>query len=162
MFVSDDPAALKRLDGNLYSRPARLFASACSRCAALALLLTLSACGMGGFTLEKAEVDRSILTGAVDPVAESGDAELASDQATIRNAVSSADLDELAGNSVPWANSETGSRGAITDLAQSRGKDGLCRVFDVSRERFDGVAMFKGRACMASAGDWRLARFEAL
>lgn len=175
MFDSDDPAALKRLERALYSRPARLFASACPKAAALAALLALAACGVGGFTLEKAEVDRSILTGStsagsVSAVPEPADAELASDQATIRNAVSSADLEELSGRPLPWANSETGSRGAVTNLVQSGGQPGgqsggksaLCRAFEVSRERFDGVAMFRGQACMSEAGDWRLDNFSAL
>lgn len=171
MFDSDDPAALKRLERALYSRPARLFASACPKAAALAALLALAACGVGGFTLEKAEVDRSILTGStsagsVSAVPEPADAELASDQATIRNAVSSADLEELSGKPLPWANSETGSRGAVTNLVQSGGQSGskgaLCRAFEVSRERFDGVAMFRGQACMSEAGDWRLDNFSAL
>lgn len=167
MFDSDDPAALKRLRRALYSRPARLFVSACARGAALAALLALAACGVGGFSLQKAEVDRSIITGAVgvDPAAPDPGADgMASDQATIRNAVSSADLEALAGRPLAWANSETGSRGAVTGLVQSQpgGKGRPCRAFEVSRERFDGVAMFRGRACMTESGDWRLDNFTAL
>ncbi len=128
----------------------------------LAALLILSACGAGGFTLEKAELDRSIVTGSVTSAPDAGDTDMASDQVTIRNAVSSVDLEELGGKPLPWANSDTGSRGAITGVAQSGGKGRFCRTFDVSRERFDGVAMFKGTACMVPAGDWRLESFAAL
>lgn len=168
MFDRGDPAALKRLDGAVYSRPARLFGSSCLRLAAVcAPAILLGACGMGGFSLEKAEVDRSILTGSIPAApgtaaAGPADTEMASDQATIRNAVSSADLEELAGKPLPWANPETGSRGSVTGLVQSGGKGRFCRAFEVSRERFDGVAMFRGQACMTEAGDWRLDNFGAL
>jgi len=54
----------------------------------------------------------------------------------------------------------------VTNLVQSGGQSGskgaLCRAFEVSRERFDGVAMFRGQACMSEAGDWRLDNFSAL
>jgi len=86
--------------------------AAIMRVAIVATALPLAACGAGGFSLEKAEVDRSLLTSsAPDPTAPL-DQDRASDQTTIRNAVSSADIEELAGQAVPWANSGTGSRGS--------------------------------------------------
>ena len=73
-------------------------------------MLPLCACASGSFSLEKAEIDQTILTGDVSergaPIA---DPERLSDEATIRNAVSSADM-ELAGVPLPWANAGTGSR----------------------------------------------------
>ena len=128
----------------------------------MAAALPLAACGAGGFSLEKAEVDRSILTSsAPDPTAPL-DQDRASDQTTIRNAVSSADIEQLAGQAVPWANSGTGSRGSITELVEVRDKGQTCRRFTASRESFDGVAMFEGELCLASAGGWRMQDFKAL
>ncbi|TJV09403.1 MAG: hypothetical protein E5Y18_24260, partial [Mesorhizobium sp.] len=106
------------------SRQWRLIASASAqiavKAAAIVLVaLPLAACGAGGFSLEQAEVDRTILTSSTPASAMPIDQDRASDQATIRNAVSSADIQELAGQAVPWANSDTGSRGSITELAES-------------------------------------------
>ncbi len=131
------------------------------RSLALLAAAQLAACGVGGFSLEKAEVDHSILTSAT-PAAETADPNFTADQATIRNAVSSADLESLGGKAIPWANPGTGSRGSINELAETRDTGILCRRFSASRESFDGVAMFYGRACLISEGAWRLDEFKAL
>ena len=65
--------------------------------------------------------------------------------------MSSADIESLAGRSVPWANSDTGTRGVINGLVEFKREGLLCRRFSTSRESFDGVALFKGEACMVSA-----------
>ena len=113
--------------------------------------------------MKQAEVDRSLYTsdipaGAKQPL----DAGRISDEATIRNAVSSADIESLGGVAVPWANSETGARGSITELAEYKDNSLLCRRFTTTRESFDGVSLFKGEACMAGAGTWRMQTFEPL
>lgn len=130
--------------------------------ALVAAACLLSACGAGGFNLQKAEVDRTFYTSNVSAPRTSVEAERLSDEATIRNAVTSADLETLAGQPLPWANADTGSRGQISGIAEIKGKGTLCRGFSASRESFDGVAMFKGQACMVSAGIWRMQAFEAL
>lgn len=129
-----------------------------------AAVLPLCACASGGFSLDKAEVDHTILTG---DVSESGasivDPERLSDEATIRNAVSSADIESLRGVAVPWANVGTGSRGAITALVEHKDKGALCRRFTTSRESYDGVGLYKGEVCMAAPGGaWRMQAFQAL
>lgn len=124
-----------------------------------ALCLALAGCGAGGFSLEKAEVDRSLYTSDIPPQA-GQDAARISDEATIRNAVSSADVEQLAGRPLPWANAGTGARGVISQLDERR-RDGIvCRSFVASRESFDGVRLFRGEACTAGAGTWRMERFE--
>lgn len=129
--------------------------------ALLAAMLPLCACA-SGFSLEKAEIDQTILTGSVSesgaPVA---DPERLSDEATIRNAVSSADP-ELGGVPLPWANAGTGSRGTITALAEHKDEGPLCRRFTTSRESFDGVSLYQGEVCMVAPGAWRMESFEAL
>ena len=149
-------------DSRQWSLIASASAQAAVKVAIVLVALPLAACGAGGFSLEQAEVDRTILTSSTPASASPIDQDRASDQATIRNAVSSADIQELAGQAVPWANSDTGSRGSITELAESRDNGQLCRRFTASRESFDGVALFKGEVCLAGAGAWRIQDFKAL
>lgn len=140
-----------------------VIASASAKAALLTLALPLAACGAGGFSLQKAEVDRSIITASAPtsptaPAASDQD----SDQTTIGNAVSSADIKELGGQTVPWANAGTGSRGAITELVELKDGGLTCRRFSATRESFDGVALYKGELCLAEAGGWRMQEFKAL
>jgi surface antigen len=149
-------------DSGQWSLIASASAQAAVKVAIVLVALPLAGCGAGGFSLEQAEVDRTILTSSTAASASLIDQDRASDQATIRNAVSSADIQELGGQAVPWANSDTGSRGSITELAESRDNGQLCRRFTASRESFDGVALFKGEVCLAGAGAWRMQDFKAL
>jgi hypothetical protein len=131
--------------------------------ASLAACLVLTACGAGGFSMRQAEVDPTILTGDIPaPAGRDTDADRLSDQATVRNAVSSADLELLSGEPVRWANEHTGGRGSITGLTESRSGGKVCRGFVTTRESYDGVRLFRGEACMVSAGIWRMEAFEAL
>lgn len=149
-------------DSRQWSLIASASAQAAVKVAIVLVALPLAACGAGGFSLEQAEIDRTILTSSTPAAASPIDQDRASDQATIRNAVSSADIQELGGQAVPWANSDTGSRGSITELAESRDNGQLCRRFTASRESFDGIALFKGEVCLAGAGAWRMQDFKAL
>lgn len=128
----------------------------------LAGVLALTGCGAGGFSLEKADVDRSLVTGSVTADQPSASAAIEADQDTIRNAVSSADVEELAGREIAWANVGTGARGVISRLAETKQGGRLCRSFAGSRESYDGVAMFEGETCMVGQGLWRLEAFKTL
>ena len=130
--------------------------------AALCASILLSACGSGGFSLEKAEVDRTFYTSNVPAPRTPVEVERVSDEATIRNAVTSADVETLAGAPLPWANAETGARGQVTGIVETRGKGTLCRSFSATRESFDGVGMYRGEACMVASGAWRMQSFAAL
>lgn len=107
-------------------------------------------------------VDTSMRTGAVvaSAAAPSGDSSTASDMTTIRNAVTSTDLAQAAMQPLAWANAETGSRGIIEKIQQYEDQSRLCRKFEVSRESFNGVALFDGDACVANNGEWMVRRFE--
>jgi len=123
----------------------------------------LGGCASGGFSLSKADIDPSILTGSTaDATPSTIDADTRQDELTIRNAVSAADIDGLAGSPVPWANSETGSRGAISSLVEERDGGQTCRRFTTSRERFDGVSQYRGEACMVAPGVWAIQSLTAL
>ena len=130
--------------------------------AALALLWTavaLTGCG----TLSKAESDRSIITSAL-PTDSHGkpSAEDVSDQVTIRNAVTSANLADLKGAPISWANVETGAQGSISGIGEYQEKGSTCRRFSASRESFSGVALFGGDTCLGTGGAWWMRAFNPL
>lgn len=115
---------------------------------------------MSSLGLSKPETDATILTSSVDASYEAmRNSQTISDQATIRNAVSSASLDDLGSKPLAWANAETRSRGTITDLVEARQKAVLCRSFKASRESFDGVAIYRGEACLGPGGSWFMREF---
>ena len=129
--------------------------------ALLAVGLLVAGCGAGSASLQ-AQTDPSMV-GAVSPqTAASGDVEKLSDEATIRNAVTSADVSQISGNEIAWANADTGSKGAISALVESKEQGQLCRKFTTTRESFDGVALYEGKACMAAPGNWQMLAFSAL
>ncbi|MCE7028147.1 RT0821/Lpp0805 family surface protein [Jiella avicenniae] len=124
-------------------------------------LLVLTA-GLGGCVVAGPSVDDTLLdptiTGSVKAptkIADSGDD---SDLRIVRNAVSAADIDKGKGR-FSWSNPETGSSGVITALNQQRDGDSICRSFETSRQRFDGIALYQGRACTIGAGEWALIEF---
>jgi hypothetical protein len=128
-------------------------------CAACGLL---GACASGGFSMAKAEVDPSILTGNVDgsKPATAGYEQI-SDVATIRNAVSAADIEGLKGAALPWANAETGARGTISAMSETTTAGVPCRNFTTTRENFDGISLYTGEVCRVGPGAWRMEKFAA-
>ncbi|HWK65190.1 MAG TPA: RT0821/Lpp0805 family surface protein [Rhizobiaceae bacterium] len=132
-----------------------------ARNAVLACLAVVPLTGCaGGFDLDKAGVDNTLTTSSVAGGARpQPDAMQVSDETTIRNAVSSADLAAVGESGLPWANVETGSRGAITNLVEYDNKGLLCRKFSASRESFNGVRLYAGDACRAGDGSWRMLAF---
>lgn len=104
------------------------------------------------------KVDRTISTGTVPGKARSGAA--LSDEMTVRNAVTSADLTKVATSSVPWANTSTGSAGVVATIREDRNQGRLCRDFTTTRHSYEGIAMFSGQACMTEGGDWLLTAFD--
>ena len=124
------------------------------------LCIAVAGCG-GGMGLRQVEADTSILTSAVAPdAALTGDPQKISDQTTIRNAVSSANLEELGGQALSWANVDTQSRGAIFEVKEVRAKSVLCRKFRTSRESFEGVALYAGETCLGRDGAWYMRSFK--
>lgn len=135
-----------------------------SRGAALCLLLAvpLAGCGARGISIEDAVPDRSIVTGSVprQPAPPPADTATRSDEATIRNAVSSAIVDEVGDGGIGWANAETGSRGVINRIHEDRRDGFLCRSFTATRESFDGVALYRGETCLGSSRLWVMQAFD--
>jgi surface antigen len=126
----------------------------------LAILVAASLCGgcvVSGGGIEDA-VDEKAVTAAIAPSAPAATPDQASDQMTVRNAVSAADLSATEGQR-PWANADTGATGVITAIAESRAGDTICRTFQTSRQRFDGIALYNGEACTKGGGQWTLTHF---
>jgi hypothetical protein len=104
------------------------------------------------------KVDRSISTGTVPAKAQSETS--LSDETTVRNAVSSADLAKVGSNPVPWANTATGSAGVVSAIREDNAEGRICRAFRTTRHSYEGIAVFAGQTCMTGAGDWMLTAFD--
>jgi len=132
----------------------------------LLLVMVLSAgCAARGITLDTIAQDRSIITGSTGTgaTAQPADETMVADESTIRNAVTSADLESLpVGGELAWNNSRTGSRGRVTEIEEFREAGRPCRRFQTTRESFDGVALYSGEACLLSGSDWTLLTFRPL
>lgn len=120
--------------------------------------LLLSGCMGNSYDLmESAKVDRTISTSTISrgkPV------DARSDEATVQNAVTSADLSKLGNAPLPWANATTGSAGVVTAIREDK-SDGLtCRQFDTTRHSYEGIAYFSGKTCILSNGSWQLLGFD--
>jgi hypothetical protein len=125
---------------------------------AMILLATLcSGCVVLGGGAD-AGIDETVTAG-IPPQEPTTPPDQASDQMTVRNAVSAADLSAADGEPRSWANADTGATGVITAIAESRAGDTICRTFQTSRQRFDGIALYKGEACTKGGGQWTLTRF---
>lgn len=104
------------------------------------------------------KVDRSISTSSIPSKPKAGDPQ--SDEATVRNAVTSADLAKVGSNPLPWANSATGSAGVVSSIHEDRSAGLLCRAFTTSRHSYEGISLFSGQACRTETGDWSLTAFD--
>lgn len=116
---------------------------------------------MTGNGMDKAATDPSLVTNSVPDTAAANPDQI-SDEATIRNAVSSANLGVLGPKPLAWANQDTGSSGTVSEIAEARENGQLCRRFKTSRESFEGIALFAGKACLEDSGEWAMSGFGAL
>lgn len=148
--------SFRRGDGALWYALQGKSGRSLGRRAALLGLFVLSGCA-SGYGLKQAEGDRDLITGSV-PTLDRNDP---SDETTIRNAVTSADIAALAGRPIAWANRDTGANGAIEAVAEFEKGGRVCRSFNASRENYEGVHLFSGQACLED-GVWRMTAFEAL
>lgn len=118
--------------------------------------LALSGCMSGLDIAGGASVDTSVATGSV-PTGRSSDT--VSDEVTVRNAVSSADIERTGGAPIAWANTSSGSAGVISNIAETRDNGTLCRDFITTRHSYQGIAQFRGRTCLLQTGEWHLMSF---
>ena len=117
----------------------------------------LSGCMSGLDLFADSKVDSTIRTSTVA----NGNVERLSDEVTVRNAVSSADLARSAGSPIPWANSASGSAGVINTIAENRDDAGrTCRDFVTTKHSYQGIANYSGRTCLGNSGEWLLLAFD--
>lgn len=122
-------------------------------------VLSLSGCMAGGMDfLSETKVDRSVATGTVPQEAPSTDT--LSDELTVRNAVTSADIQGLEGQPLPWANASTGSAGVIETIVENNEGGQVCRQFRTTRHSYVGIAKFLGKTCLVGSGNWQLLSFQ--
>ena len=139
------------------SRKARGNVTKCGARAAtaLALCLALSGCMSTSFDFFGSKPDSTV----TNSLAAKKSSETVSDEVTVRNAVTSADLDKLANAPLPWANASTGSAGVVSTISEARADGVVCRSFVTTRHAYDGIANFAGEACLGTNGEWRLMDF---
>lgn len=119
--------------------------------------VTLTGCMSGLDLFSDSKVDTSLRTSTIS----NGNAERLTDEITVRNAVSSADLARAGGSPIPWANSASGSAGVISTIAENRDTAGrTCRDFVTTKHSYQGIANFTGRTCMSNSGEWLLLAFD--
>ncbi len=122
----------------------------------MACALLLSGCMSGSLDfVNSVGVDKSVSTNAVPKAPDR-----VTDEITVRNAVSSADLAKVADSPIPWANASSGSAGVISRIEETREDSTICRNFTTTRHSYTGIANFSGRTCTLGNGDWKLLSFD--
>jgi len=122
-------------------------------CLAILSLLAQS-CASGNVVT----VDTAVKTASVPQVPSVfADEEAASDGKAILSALSADASDGL-----QWENPENGARGTITALGDEVEDGRNCLAFTTTRENFDGVGLYQGKACEDSAGVLRMREFRLL
>lgn len=124
----------------------------------LAAAAVASGCG-GGFSLDRFGADKSLTTNSIGGGNARPDSR-ASDEAAISATIAAWMPGVAPPDTVPWVNSNTGSTGAIEKLSDSVERGRQCRSFTVSRESFDGVGRYRGKACSADGGLWKVEILE--
>lgn len=125
--------------------------------AAAVSCVSLSGCTSSMDLFGGDKVDR-ISTGSIQAKPQSGTS--VSDEATVRNAVTSADLAKVGAAPVPWANTATGSAGVVSSIREDKNQGHVCRAFTTTRHSYEGIALFSGQACLTNGGDWLLTAFD--
>ncbi|AQS42292.1 MAG: Hypothetical protein BHV28_16140 [Candidatus Tokpelaia hoelldobleri] len=123
--------------------------------------LSIQGCVVSGNQNQARQADRSLVTSAV--TADKGnidDALPPADQQVIRDFVAKAGKNQ--GNVLVWTSQETGNRGTISALADLQENGHACRTFQTTRESYDGVLLFSGKACNISGNVWTMTDLKAL
>lgn len=128
--------------------------------------LALNGCAVGSSAIDEglptgaasiADTTPTIASTPFDPATDSNDAttnDRILDEDTIRLAVTTADLDKVSGDGLPWANQATGSTGVIRNIEQRIESGQTCRRFDASRNSYDGVTLYEGDVCLDQRTGW--------
>ncbi len=115
----------------------------------------LAGCVGNGLGLGSSLPDSSLTTATT-----SASQKTVSDEITIRNAVTSADLTKLGTAPLPWANSSTGSAGVVEQISEIADDGIICRDFVTTSHSYEGVARYRGRTCLRTGGDWAMVTYD--
>jgi len=90
------------------------------------------------------------------------DENLEKDGKIIRNLVVNTSLSSsYLQEGMAWENSDTGSRGIVSSIQSIKEGKRTCRAFKTTREAFDGVMVYEGKACDTPNGGWTLSHLKA-
>jgi len=127
------------------------------------LLVPMQGCTSNGWKLDKPSPDSSVLTGSIATGQNNfNDTISLLDQKIIRDVVAATDKKNLSSQALGWSNSNTGSRGVISALAEVKDHGKTCRTFQTTREAFDGIMLFSGKTCEEADSSWAITDFKAL
>jgi hypothetical protein len=121
----------------------------------------VSGCFGGGMMPGLDSTDKTLITGSI-PSAAQAPSDTLSDETTVRNAVSSADVSKMGTVSIPWANTSTGSAGVINAITEENNGSYVCRTFMTTRHSYRGISNFVGKACLVGSGEWQLVSFKEI
>jgi hypothetical protein len=129
---------------------------------AVSLPVFLSAC-MGGSVVPglTPTADKQLTTSAIQTNYQA-EPDSESDEATVRNAVSSADISKPGAVQIPWANTSTGSAGVINAITEENNGSYVCRIFKTTRHSYRGISNFDGKACLVGSGEWQMISFKEI
>jgi hypothetical protein len=113
--------------------------------------------GLPGFN----SADSKLTTSAVQTNYQAP-ADSVSDESTVRNAVSSADISTPGPVTIPWANTSTGSAGVINSITEENNGSYVCRIFRTTRHSYRGISNFDGKTCLVGAGEWQMVNFKEI
>lgn len=122
----------------------------------IVMACALAGCTTGGMDLfdSAPKIDRTLSTATVP----NRTTESVSDEKTVLNAVSSADLAKLGSAPLPWANTSTGSAGVVSEISEVSLNNQICRQFLTTRHSYEGIARMRGSACLIGT-EWTMASF---
>ena len=123
------------------------------------LLLPLTACASGldvGRLAADSSLKTSSVTGGKPPTEEF------TDERAIARAMTEAETAQTGEGGIEWKNAATDAHGSIVGILSYTLEDGTpCRRFTTTRQRFDGVGLFRGEACRNEAGAWQVYALES-
>jgi hypothetical protein len=130
--------------------------------AALCLPVLLSACMSGGVVPGLSPTpDKQLTTNAIQTNYQA-EPDSESDETTVRNAVSSADISKPGPVAIPWANTTTGSAGVVNAITEENNGSYVCRMFKTTRHSYRGISNYDGKACLVGSGEWQMISFKEI
>jgi hypothetical protein len=121
----------------------------------------LSACMSGGVVPGMDATDKKLTTSAIQSNYQA-EPDSESDETTVRNAVSSADISKPGPIAIPWANTTTGSAGVVNAITEENNGSYVCRKFKTTRHSYRGISNYDGKTCLVGSGEWQMISFKEI